>query len=451
MVLSLLLDLFYALLLLAAAPWILYRLIRQGRYRTGWRERLGGAPIRHSSQPCLWLHAVSVGEVNAAVALIAQLEAALPHFEIVISSTTDTGLARARQLYGRTHRVFYFPLDFSWAVRRAFDRLRPQLCVLLELEVWHNFTALARRRGVPVVVVNGRISTAKGFPRYRRFAPLVRPMFRRLALVLAQDETYAQRFRLLGVPPDRIQVPGSLKYDTAELADQIAGSDELARQLALAPPDCLWVAGSTGPGEEDVLLTAWHTLRTRPGLETLRLALVPRKPERFDEVARLIESRGHRLVRYSTLKAAPAGLSDADHQAVILGDTLGDLRKFYSLARLVFVGRSLVPLGGSDMIEAAALAKPVLVGPHTQNFAETVQALLAGGGIEVVSNARQLLDRTEYLLRNPAAARQLGQNARLVIAQRQGATARCVQAITRLLGYQPPLGPHAIATPALLT
>ncbi len=155
-----LLDLIYALLLLLLAPKLLYRILRQGRYRHGWKERLGFVPVRSNDQPCIWIHAVSVGEVNAITTLVNELHQVLPQFEIVISSTTDTGMARAKGLYGHTHRVFFFPLDFSSSVKRAFNRLHPQLCVMMELEVWHNFTAAAKKRSIPVIVVNGRVSSS---------------------------------------------------------------------------------------------------------------------------------------------------------------------------------------------------------------------------------------------------------------------------------------------------
>lgn len=440
-----LLDLLYALLTLALAPWLLYRMIFLRRYRTGWKERFGLLPLRSSPQPCLWVHAVSMGEINAIATLVAEIHRVLPQFEIVISTTTDTGMNRARQLYGDKHRVFFFPWDFSFAVRRALKRIHPQLCILMELEVWHNFTRIARQNNIPVVVANGRISSAKGFPRYKKIAPLVRPMFQKLSLVLAQEESYAQRFRYLGVPAEKVKVVGTLKYDTAEITDAVAGSGELAQALHLTGK-ALWVAGSTGPGEEDIILQSHQALQKSPSGKTLRLAIIPRKPERFDEVAGLIAARGFKLVRYSKVKSGQITIDQLDEQTIILGDTMGDLRKFYSLATVIFVGRSLVPQGGSDMMEAAALAKPTLVGPYTENFTETVQSLVAGQGIEIVADGLQLTTTVQKLLSDPAYARQRAQNARQVIQQNRGATLRTVAHLAALLSYQMPPSPGSIAT-----
>jgi 3-deoxy-D-manno-octulosonic-acid transferase len=429
----LLLDIVYVLLMVLLAPWILYRMFAQKRYRVGWKERLGVVPVRFTDQPCIWIHAVSMGEINAIGTLIEEIHRSLPQFEIVISSTTDTGISRAKKLYGTSHRVFFFPLDFSQVVKKALNRLHPQLCIMMELEVWPNFMSETARQGVPVMVVNGRISSAKGFPRYRRIAPLVRPIFRRLTMALVQDETYAERFRYLGVLPERVQVAGSLKYDTAELGDTVVGSDELAGQLGLKNNEPVWVAGSTGPGEEEIILNSFSQLRRKKELQQTRLVIVPRKPERFDEVARLIESHGCQLIRYSRVKAGKHKVSDRDDRAVILGDTMGDLRKFYSLASVVFVGRSLVPMGGSDMIEAAGLAKPVIVGPYTENFIDSMKKLEAAEGIKVVADGLQLTEVTENLLRDTASARQMGQRARQVIIENRGATRRTVEAVAKLL------------------
>jgi 3-deoxy-D-manno-octulosonic-acid transferase len=428
-----LLDLAYVLFLICVSPWVIYRILRQGRYREGWRERFGYVRPREGDRPCVWLHAVSVGEVNAAGTLLRELDAALPECEIVVSSSTDTGLAHARKLYGETRRVFYFPLDFSFAIRRTLRRIRPRLCVLMEGEVWPNFTAVARKHGVPLVVANGRVGPGKGWPRYRRIAPLVRPMFQRVSLVLAQDPVHAERFTLLGVPADRVRVVGSLKYDTAEISDTVAGAADLARHLRLEREHRLWVAGSTGPGEERMILDCFGTLLGTEGLEGVRLVLVPRKPERFDEVARLVESAGFPLLRYSLVKTGRYHPGSGDCEAVILGDTMGDLRGFYSLAEVVFVGRSLVPMGGSDMIEAVALGKPVVVGPHTENFAETVRLLREGDGLEVADDIGQLADITRRLLGDPRRATTLGRNGRRVIVGQQGATRRTVEAVVEFL------------------
>ncbi|HON90150.1 MAG: 3-deoxy-D-manno-octulosonic acid transferase [Phycisphaerae bacterium] len=422
-------DLVYVFAGLAFSPVLLYRMVAHHRYRAGWGQRFGNVARKNPTKRCIWLHAVSMGEVNAAKTLVAEIEKQYPDYEIVVSTTTDTGYAQADKLFGRKWRVFYFPFDISWIVRRAFDRLQPSLCLLMELEVWPNFLFTAHRLRVPVVVLNGRISD-RSFTRYRKIKPLTRTFFGKIDWVLAQTPQYAERFRELGCPAERVLVTSSLKYDTAQVADRVEGTDTLAEQLDLGAAK-LWVAGGTGDGEERVILDVYKSLVQDPRHKGLRLAIVPRKPERFDEVAQLIEQAGFPVVRYSRLKGtttkAPAG------QAVILGDTMGDLRKFYSLAQLIFVGRTLVPMGGSDMMEAAALGKCTLFGPHTFNFRQTVEVLLAGRGAIEVQNGGDLLATLQKCLSDPAYAEAVGKAGQEIIRQNQGATARTMEVLSKLL------------------
>ena len=399
-------DLLYVFAGLAFSPVVLYRMVRYKRYRSGWGQRFGKVHRRSPDRKCIWLHAVSVGEVNAAQTLVAEMEKQFGDFEIVISTTTDTGFARAGKLFGQTRAVFYFPFDFSWITRRAFRRLDPSICLLMELEVWPNFIFTAHARGVPVLVLNGRISD-RSFARYRRIRGLTRRFFGKLDLVLAQTQEYADRFRNLGCPADRVIVTSSLKYDTAQVADAVEGADSLAGKLNLGG-ERLWVAGGTGDDEEKIILDVYKSLVQDGRFSDVRLAVVPRKPERFNEVAQLIEQAGFPLVRYSQLKnsAGPAAVND---KTVILGDTMGDLRKFYSLATVIFVGRSLVPMGGSDMMEAAALRKCTLFGPHAFNFRQTVEALLDGGGAILVADASDLLAKMRKCLSEPQYAEKVAQ------------------------------------------
>lgn len=425
-------DVVYLFAGLLFSPVVLYRRLRHNRYRQGWAQRFGSISRRTPEKRCLWLHAVSVGEVNAAKTLITEFERRFPDFEIVISTTTDTGFARAGSLFGERWMVFYFPFDFSPVMRKAFRRIDPAVCLLMELEAWPNLIDIAHRRSVPVVVVNGRISD-RSFVQYRRFRWLVRRFFGKIDLVLAQTQEYADRFRALGCPAERVVVTGSLKYDTAQVTERVEGADALADQLNLSNGR-LWVAGGTGDDEEKIILDVYQWLKEDPSFADLRLAVVPRKPERFDEVAQLIEQRGLPVVRYSRIKGTPSrGVGNND--AVILGDTMGDLRKFYSLATVVFVGRTLVPMGGSDMMEAAALGKCTIFGPHTFNFRQTVEALLADqGAIEVVDadDLRVVLTRC---LAEPAYAETIARRGRQVIRKNQGATARTLDHIARLLRH----------------
>jgi 3-deoxy-D-manno-octulosonic-acid transferase len=468
-------DFLYLLVAIAISPIALYRLIRHNRYRKGWAQRFGRITRKNPSKKCIWLHAVSVGEVNAATTVVKELRHKFTDYEIVVSTTTDTGFARANALFGKDLHVFYFPFDFSRVIRLAFRNIRPALCLLMELEVWPNFVQTAQQSGVPVVVVNGRISD-RSFTGYRRFRPIIKKMFAKVTLVLAQTDEYARRFKELGC--GNVIVSGSLKYDTADTDDKVPGADVLASQLnischcepkrsegaAISKPsdgiasaaslprndvieaERLWVAGGTGNDEEAILLGVYQQLKQDARFADLRLAIVPRKPERFDEVAQLIKEKGFDLIRYSQVKKAftenaatteKSSIVNRQSSIVVLGDTMGDLRKFYSLANIIFVGRSLVPMGGSDMMEAAALGKCTIFGPHAFNFKQTVDALLADNGAILVNNKEELLGAMTKCLSDPDYAQQIAQNGRKVIIKNQGATQRTIAQIARLLVTQP--------------
>ena len=425
----LLMNILYGIALVIYSPKVLYRRLFHGRYRGGWSQRRGFIDRRCWDKQCIWIHAVSVGEVNAMRTLIEQLQQQMPEYEIVISSTTDTGLARAKALYGADYSVFYFPFDFSWIMKRAFKRIRPAMILLMELEVWPNMASIAQEKQVPVVVVNGRLSD-KSFPKYQKIRAITKAMFRKVSLGLAQTDEYAERFIDLGCEKQKVVVTSSLKYDTAQTDGAVEGADRLREQIHLVN-EPLWVAGGTGPGEEKLILNAFAQLKEQPGLSKLRLAIVPRKPERFDEVATLIDEAGFGFVRYSALKQNDS--ITTGKPTVILGDTMGDLKKFYSLATLVFVGRSLTPMGGSDMMEPTGLGKCTLFGPHTFNFKQTVQALLTGHGALEASDEADLFEKTLQCLINPDFADRVGTNGRTVIRQNQGATQKTLATIRSIL------------------
>lgn len=425
-------DFIYLLALIAISPKILYRVITQNRYRQGWSERLGKVRRNSPDKKCIWIHAVSVGEVNATKTIIAGLKKRLPEYEIILSATTDTGIQQARKLFGQELKVFYFPFDFSFAVHRAFKRLKPNICLLMELEVWPNFTARAARLKIPVVVINGRISDSS-FPKYKLAKPFVKPTFKKVSLFLAQSREYADRFIAIGGHHKTAVITGSLKYDTAEVTEKVEGADQLAGQLKITDKRLL-VAGGTGPKEEQIILDVFKKLKKQNSCGDLRLVVVPRKPERFDEVAKLIKNSGFELIRYSRIKTGEKTAENQD--AVILGDTMGDLRKFYSLATVVFVGRSLVPMGGSDMMESAAMGKCTIFGPHTFNFRETVKSLLQAQGAIEVKDGDKLFEIIRKCLNEPQFAQQIALRGQQVIKQNQGATEKTIDAIINLLKEQ---------------
>ncbi len=434
----------YAVAAVLYLPLLLYQMIVQGKNRRGWRQRFGFVPTFDKTRPRIWLHAVSLGEVNATPRLIDEIRARRPEVDIVVSTTTDTGFARAVQLYGIDH-VFRFPLDLSSMVGRVLARVNPSLILLVELEVWYNLIRMAKARGVPVAVVNGRL-TQRSARRFGRVGGLIKPMFANLAWVGAQNETIASRFRGLGTPAERVEVTSSLKWDSAHVADAVDGSEALAKAMGIDRSRPVWVCGSTGPGEERMILNALESLlRDRPAGETgvgcesatdVRspapvMVLVPRKPERFDEVARLITQAGFQCVRRSEcgdgVRIDPHG-----GRTVLLGDTMGELRKFYALADVVFVGRTLVPLGGSDPMEVAALGKPIIVGPFSDNFRDPVEALKRADAVRVVEDADALAAAVAALLDDPEGSTRCGSRGRQVVIDHQGATARTVDAVLRV-------------------
>ncbi|HEY5503575.1 MAG TPA: 3-deoxy-D-manno-octulosonic acid transferase [Sedimentisphaerales bacterium] len=431
-----LIDIAYLIALIAVSPVAIYKMLRHGRYRAGWANRFGKISRKYPSKKCIWIHAVSVGEVNATTTLIRELESKFPDYEIVLSTTTDTGFARANALFGSRLSVFYFPMDFSLTMRRAFANIKPAMCLLIELEVWPNLVRIAKQSDIPVIVVNGRLSE-RSLRRYNLIKGVTRKIFRGLTLALAQSEEYAGRFRKLGMPAEKVIVTGSVKYDTAQVADKVDGADVLAAQLGLKN-DRLWVAGATGNDEEQIILNVYRRLVEQKQFADLRLAIVPRKPERFNDVAELIKQSGFELTRYSELKTAATTKSTIGNRQstiinVILGDTMGDLRKFYSLATVIFVGRSLVPMGGSDMMEAAALGKCTIFGPHAFNFKQAVDDLLKANGAILVKDADELFNAMKKCLTDADYASRIAQNGRQIIRKNQGATARTISNISKML------------------
>ena len=433
-------DIAYGLGVGVAAPYWLVKPSARKKVLGAFRQRMARSlEPRDLTRPAVMIHAVSLGEMNATQALVRMLRQAKSELEVVISTTTETGYERGQQLYGGQAgiSVVRYPLDFSGAVTRLLDAMRPDVVVLMELEVWPNFLKRCRQRGIPVVLVNGRL-TRSSYRRYRLIRPIASGMFRRLSGICVQDPTYAERFLKLGASPGRVLVTGTMKFDTAEIGERVGGDYELATAVGLFPGvEPIWVCGSTGPGEEEIILRVYRQLLAKHS--RLRLAIIPRKPERFDEVASLIEQAKFRCVRrsqtlggWSTPGAAPSPIPP-----VVLGDTMGELRKFYSLADVVFVGRSLVDLGasqhGSDMIEPAALRKPVVTGPYTGNFAEVIRRLRAADGVMEVAHEQALAQTVSVLLFSPDQAGAMGKRAQQVVASQKGATLRHAEVVLGLL------------------
>jgi 3-deoxy-D-manno-octulosonic-acid transferase len=416
----------------ASAPYWLIKGSARRKVLAALDQRMGRVEARRSNSQAIWIHAVSLGEMNATRALIDELRGANKEIGFIVSTTTSTGYERGQQLYNGASDVqlIRYPLDFSSAIQRSLDSVRPSLVVLMELEMWPNFVLQCFRRHIPVIIANGRI-TEPSFRKYLRIKPITRRMLRRVDRVCVQDETYAQRFIAMGADPECVQVTGTMKFDTAQVADRIEGDAKLESAVGLRPGEqTIWVCGSTGPGEEEMVLRAYRELLAKH--PALRLAIIPRHPERFDEVADLIAKDGFNMIRRSQVTNA-----NVSPDAVILGDTMGELRKFYSLAEVVFVGRSLVDLGprqhGSDMIEPAALAKPVIVGPFTGNFADAMLKFKNANAIVEVADATGLTRAMDEFLGDRDRAKALGKRAQDVVRRERGATQRHAEQILELL------------------
>jgi 3-deoxy-D-manno-octulosonic-acid transferase len=429
---------FYNLALLTAlvvgAPWWLWRMATAQKYRDGLRERLGWVRPEvvglARGRAVLWVHAVSVGEVLAVSRLVQTLDVALPGYLIVVSTTTRTGQALARDRFG-AERVFYCPLDLPWAVRAWLEALRPRLFVLAETEFWPNLLSGCDRRGIPVAVVNARVSD-RSWPRYRRLSRLWQPFLGRLSRVLAQSETDAERLMAIGCQPERVSVAGNLKFDVR--APKEAEATRLLK--AVVGGLRLVVAGSTLEGEEAALLEAWpRLLEADP---QLAMVLAPRHPERFRAVAELLQGSGAAWVRRSDWPEAESRpglegiLKPLKPGQIVLLDTIGELASVYSLASVAFVGGSLIPAGGHNPLEPAQFGLPIVMGPHYANFRVITEDLLAHQAVRTAAR-EELAGALIGLLKDSAEARAMGERAREVFASEAGATGRCVEAIKKLL------------------
>lgn len=426
---AVLLDLLYVALLTICSPWLVWRAARTGRYREGWGAKLlGQVPQRQSAGRCIWLHAVSVGEVNLLAPLLVEWSARHPDWECVISTTTTTGYALARRKYAE-RTVFYCPLDFSWAVRRAMRRLRPDLLVLAELELWPNLVTAARAAGARVAVVNGRLST-RSFRGYWRVRWLLRGLMSRLDLVAAQTPDYAERFIALGVSPERVAVSGSIKFDGCQTDRHNPATRDLARQAGIVDQDIVFLAGSTQEPEEALALETFQALSGE--FPRLRLILVPRHAERFETVAQLLDRSGVPWQRRSLLERASGACSSPGAPRVLLVDRIGELGAWWGTAHVAFVGGSLGTRGGQNMIEPAAYGAAVSFGPRTENFRDIVAALLAADAAVVVRDGREMAAFVRQCLESPAFAAALGRRAGEVVRANQGATSRTIDLLNRL-------------------
>jgi 3-deoxy-D-manno-octulosonic-acid transferase len=418
------LRLLYSALLYVVAPLAYLatalRGLRDASYRDRLPERLGFTQLRFAAQP-IWIHAVSVGEVQAAAALVRALSSRYPQHPVLVTTATPTGGQRVRALFGDSVRHAYLPYDLPGAVRRFLDRTMPVLAIIMEREIWPNLYRACFARKIPILLASARISARSG-QRHLRFAGLFRDALACNVTIAAQTAADAERFRALGIAPTALHVTGNIKFDLEIPEDVRRAGSHIRAEFAHRP---VWIAGSTHEREEDIVLDAHE--RVRAARNDALLVLVPRHPNRFDAVKAWLRARNVRFVTRSAREAVTADTS------VLLVDTLGELLSFYSAANVAFVGGSLVPIGGHNLLEPAALNRPIIVGPHTFNAADIAENFLASGAAVQVESATQLGDAVLDLLTNAARRDQMIARAHEILQANQGTLARLLALIEKLL------------------
>lgn len=427
------------LLLPVGALYLIGRALVQRRVLPHLRERLGAvaqrlAPVRGCTDPVLWVHAVSAGEVAAVAPIIHQIRLAEPMAHIVLSTTTETGREMVEKHSLDPEALIYFPFDLPWVVDRVLDLMSPDLLVLVETELWPNLLDAARRRNIPVVVVNGRISD-RSFRRARLIKPVYRWALSNVTAVCAQSQTDADRFLALGLPPDRIVVTGNSKFDEQFPQVNEAEINKYRQDFGFAPDDQVLLAASTHEGEEEVLLEAFTRLRVQHA--RLQLLIAPRHPERGGRIEQLVHRHGYSAYRRS--RAVAAGGTDplapaGDHQArVVILDTMGELARVYAIATIAFVGNSLVPGGGHNILQPAAQGKPVIFGPHMHNQRDIAAICLREGVAFQVSGLEELVNTVERLLTSEGDLALIESRGRLLLERYAGASQRNAQKVLSLL------------------
>ena len=424
--------LLYDLILYASAiilvPYYLLRGLRYGKARRGIRERLGiyAQDFRHLLQgrKVVWVHAVSVGETRAAIPLLKALRKNYPDAEILLSNVTETGRKIASGIHEVDHFIF-FPFDLRWVVRKSLNIIRPDVIILVETEIWPNFVLEAKARQIPIILVNGRISD-RSFPRYRMAGKLLPPILDTISDYCMQSEQDSRRIRHLGAPSGRVRVTGNLKFDMQSPQINTDDLDTLKRGLRLPRNVRIWVAGSTHDGEEAQLVDVYQRLRKI--CPELFLVLIPRHPERCRQVQDELAKQNIATALRSTLAEMNRDLHPGE---VMIVDTLGEVLKLYALSDLVFVGGSLVDIGGHNILEAALLKKPVMYGSHMQNFKEIARLVRAAHAGLQVKNADDLYRQMRILIENPDEAVRIGENGHHLLEQNRGATQRTLEVIDR--------------------
>jgi len=409
-------------------PYALLRMIRTTAYRAGLAERLSLRPEtqeRNRGANPVWIQAVSMGEVKSVAPLVRRINAGAER-SVLLTSTTETGFRVANEMFGTDNAISYFPIDFTPIVKRRLSRIRPRVIVLFETEIWPNFIRAATSMQIPVSIVNGRISE-KSFRHYRLIPRIFRNVFSMIDYAGMQSSRDADRAVALGARPEIVCTCGNMKFDAAPAPPTPRETEDLRRQLMLGQNDILIVAGSTHEGEELSVINAYKAVL--PRFQCARLLVAPRHPERFDEVESLIRKAGLKVWRRSRRDVR----TESNSGSVILLDTIGELASVYGLASLTFVGGSLTKVGGHNIIEPAALGKPLLFGPHMHHFEDVKDAFLSRNAAICVNDEKELILAVSNLLEKPSEAKALGEAGRRVVEENRGATDRYFEALKRYL------------------
>lgn len=414
-------DLIFVLFSILYFPYLVVR----GKWHSGFKMRFGAlepeVQTMLGQRERIWIHAVSVGEVLAVSDLVRKIKEVFPHYDIICSTVTKTGNQLAQEQLGSSCAVIYAPLDFSWIVRKFVRIIDPKIYIATETEIWPNLYTTLHKKGVPIIQINGRISDGS-WKGYKRVRWLTKCVLNCVDVFCMQSSMDADRIVQLGAAPERVRIVGNLKFDNIPITTEIH-----KKHLGFQEHDELFIAGSTHPGEEDILIDTFKTLNTE--FLNLRLVIAPRHIERAGDVIGLIEQKGYHAVRFSDIKN-----SQHDGNSIIVVDTIGHLRNLYSLAKIVFIGKSLTVGGGQNVIESASLGKPTLVGPLMQNFKDVVNIFLKSNSLIQVNNSEELLSEAQGLLRDDERARTIGAAAAQTVKEYQGATSKTIDAIRELVG-----------------
>ncbi|MBI5777876.1 MAG: 3-deoxy-D-manno-octulosonic acid transferase [Planctomycetes bacterium] len=419
------LDFVYIIYIIIASPYYLFKFATSHYHRQGLPERFGFIGKREGTKKCIWLHGASVGEINASEILIRKIQKLYPDYELVISTTTPSAQKLVKKRYPGIVS-FLFPIDLGIIIRRVLNRIKPSLIILIEQELWFNLIRLADYKNIPVILLNGRM-TKHSTRRYRLIKPLIRRIWNKVSYFCVQNEEYRERLRHLGIHSNKLKITGNMKYDLLDSATASAPGRSYKQVFGINDDDLVIIAGSTHPPEEEIMLDIYSDLRKK--FTNLRLIIAPRHPFRFEDVAKLVSTKGFEISRRSN---PPATMNKS---AIMLLDTLGELNKVYQIADIVFVGGSMIPHGGQSILEPAAAGKPIVFGPDMSNFQDIANQLIKENAAMSVSNKSGLHQALLSLLAEPERRNRIGTKAREVISRYQGATTQNMEFIRKLVDH----------------